>query len=127
MAKQVLKCSYRGQVVEVIACTPPDVAAEIRAKWPDGVIVLEQLREKPYSTNEAGRSWLIKTVCRLLKVKDWQAVDRECTGRESYSPPVDRRAELRLPPAPMARALPVRKRVGRIERTRNAARPHADK
>lgn len=122
MAKQVLKCSYRGQVVEVLTCMTPEVAAEVRAKWPDETVALERLHEVPMSTNEAGRSWLIKTVCRMLKVKDWKAVDRECTGREVYNPPVDRRAELRLPPATVVRAQPVRKRVGRIDRTREAAR-----
>lgn len=113
-------------VVHVKTCLTAEQASELRERWPDGVVVLERLHETPLLTNEAARSWFVRAVCTMLKIDDWRRVDRECTGRERYAPPLKSAREIFSAPmhlGALQKAQPVRARVGRIDRVRNAARP----
>jgi hypothetical protein len=114
-------------VVHVKTCLTAEQASALRERWPDGVVMLEMLGDTPLLTTEAARSWFVRAVCTILKIDDWRRVDRECTGRERYAPPLKAAPELFSMPMHLAtakKAQPVRApRVGRIERTRNAARP----
>jgi len=126
--RESIQVKYRDRTVLVHTCLEADKAKELRERWPDGVVVLEQLGSTPLLTTEAGRSWLVRAVCTILKIDNWREVDRECTGRERYSPQLTPQPDLfstpmHLEDGPAKKSLPVRARVGRIERTRAAARP----
>lgn len=120
MAKEIIQCTYKGQPVRVITCLPPEEADALRNRWPDGVVVLERLHETEVLRDQNARTWLVRTVCQILKIKDWKAVDAECTGRKEYPEPRDfSRAKV---PLMVQRSMPELAargpRLNRVERTR---------
>lgn len=92
--RESIEVTYRGRRGLIHTCLTPEQAGELRARWPDGVVELEKLGTTPLLTSEAARSWFVRAACTVLKIEDWRSVDRECTGRESYSRPVDKRVGL---------------------------------
>jgi hypothetical protein len=120
---EAIEVSYQGRKVVVFTCLSAEGAAELRSRWQDGVVVLERIRDTPALIDDNNRSWLIRTASRLLGIKDWQAIDRECTGRTEYPrvEPVAR--ELRLPKVQGLPAELAPQRVSRGDRLRGARSP----
>lgn len=122
MAKhETIEVTYRGRTAHVLTCLSAWDAAELRGRWPNGVIELERIRETPALRDENARTWLIRAVCKILKIDDWRAVDRECAGRTEYPRPrAAPRRDFRVPTVHAVPAAPPEssRRIGRSERMR---------
>jgi hypothetical protein len=117
---EIIQCTYKGQPARVVTCLSPEQANELRGRWPDGVVPIERLHETALLTNATSRAWLVRTVCQILKIKDWRAVVRECTGESELPEAYEHERPLRIPKtaALPAAAAPSARRVSRTERFR---------
>jgi hypothetical protein len=126
--REEIRVTYKGREATIVTCLDPAKAAELRSRWPNGVVDLEQLHTTPVLPGKgggnSGRLWLVKTACRVLKIDNWEQVAREGAGIEHRRAPAPKSSDhMRLfaVAAPGKLAKPPRERASRNDRMRSVA------
>lgn len=128
MAREEIKVTYKGREATIVTCLDPAKAAELRSRWPEGVVDIEQLHTTPLLPGKgggnSGRLWLVKTACRVLKIDNWEQVAREGARIEHRTPSPEKGSDhMRLfaVASPGKLAKPTRERASRNDRMRAVA------
>ena len=58
----VLPVRWKGALYELRVCYSSEQAAELLARWPDGVIELSQIFDHESPSSERARAWIVRSV-----------------------------------------------------------------